>query len=146
MIIINNDNGFDNNINCCNGLRNNTVSYLDLLSTHKKRKIYVHLCFMLGVFGVHKFYIRRTLQGFLFLIFGVGCLFPGLLLFIPNFWSVLVGETINDTKLFAGTVLIAISVLTLIICIADAVKWMFFHDDNDFARIVNKYKVPLKNN
>ncbi|MBQ9776428.1 MAG: TM2 domain-containing protein, partial [Lentisphaeria bacterium] len=117
----------------------NSLHSLTQLGNAKTRIMYVYLCSTLGLFGIHEFYIRRTFRGIFFLLTGIICLISGLIIFIPNFWSFCSGKSVNTAIFFTSIILISIAVITFLVCIGTAIKWLF-RSDNEFALFVSNAK------
>lgn len=146
MININNNN---NGNNPCNYIDNEepqkSISFGELINGVPKRTTYIYLCLTLGMLGVHKLYVRQAVHAVLFFIFGVVSLFSGMVLFIPNCLQYLTEEKVCRQFMYGGIVLIALAIITFLICIISALKWMFFKNDDDFKNMFgNNFKAPLK--
>ncbi|MBR7127323.1 MAG: hypothetical protein IKD09_01915 [Lentisphaeria bacterium] len=147
MININNNNNNDNNP--CNCIDNEepqkSISFEELIDGVPKRTTYIYLCLTLGMFGIHELYVRRAVHAFLFFIFGAVSFFSGMVWFIPNLLAYLAEEKDCIQIMHSGIVLIVLAIITFLICIITALKWMFFKSDDDFKNMFeSNFKVPLK--
>ena len=139
-MIINNNNNYLYDSNWHSQMpESNSLHSLTQLGNAKTRIMYVYLCSTLGLFGIHEFYIRRTFRGIFFLLTGIICLISGLIIFIPNFWSFCSGKSVNTAIFFTSIILISIAVITFLVCIGTAIKWLF-RSDNEFALFVSNAK------
>lgn len=144
MIINNNNNGSDQYDYTDNEERKKSFSFFELAGGVPKRTVYVQLCLTLGMFGIHELYVRRAVRAILFFIFGAVSFFSGMVLFIPNLLKYLAEEKVCCHLLYIGIGLISIAIITFIVCIISALKWMFFNNDDDFEKkFRNNSHAPL---
>ena len=140
----NNNNGHDSFNYTDTEKQIKSVSFFELAEGAHKRITYVYLCLILGMFGIHELYARRAIRSLLFFIFGAVSFFSGMILLYFHCLKYLTEENINYQFLYSGIVLISVALVTFIVCIITALKWMFFNNDDDFENIIkNNSKAPL---